>query len=180
MQQIKSCRQQLHRSKKLTLARPPCEAGCSRRWFSQSGILAPWSAVPVGVFGALVSSTAPGGSLAGVLSDSTADVEGIIFGSTAEAAGCALFGSTAAAGGFLGALSGSTLGAGAGEILFGSTAVDTGSASFGSSAVGSSGALASCAGRGRGMLEATRGLAKRLLRASGPARGRRRAQLQAR
>jgi hypothetical protein len=139
VQQIKSCRRQLHRSKKLTLARPPCEADCSRRWFSQSGILAPWSTVPVVVFGALVSSTAPGGSLAGVLSGSTADVEGIIFGSTAEAAGCALFGSTAAAGGSLRALSGSTSAAGAGEMLFGSTA-----------AAGSSGALASCAGRGRG------------------------------
>ena len=78
MQQIKSCRRQLHRPNKLTLARPSCEAGCSRRWFRQSGILAPWSTVPVGVPGALVSSTAPGGSLADVLSGSTADVEGII------------------------------------------------------------------------------------------------------
>jgi len=142
---------QLHRPNKLALARPPCKAGCSRRWFRQSGILVPWTTVPVGVPGALVCSTAPGGSLAAGLSGSTADVEGITFESTAEAAGCPSFGLTAAAGGSVGALSGSTLGASAGEILFGLTAVDTGCASFGSTAVAdSSGALASCAGRGRG------------------------------
>jgi hypothetical protein len=63
VQQIESCRRQLHRPNKLTLARPSCEAGCSRRWFRQSGILAPWSTVPLGVPGALVCSTATGGSL---------------------------------------------------------------------------------------------------------------------
>jgi hypothetical protein len=71
VQQIESCRRQLHRPNKLTLARPSCEARCSRRWFRQSGILAPWSTVPLGVPGALVCSTATGGSLAGVLSGST-------------------------------------------------------------------------------------------------------------
>ena len=78
----------------------------------------------------------------------------ILFGSTAEAAGCASFSSTA------GALSGSTEEAGAGDILFGSAAAAAGCASFGSTAgvlfcssaaAGSSaGVFVSCAGRGRG------------------------------
>jgi hypothetical protein len=160
-------------------------------WLRQSGILAPWSTIPAGMSGALVCSTAPGGSSAGVLAGSTVGVEDIVFGSPAEAAGCASFGSIAAAGkspdglygsaavlsgpadppfgstavpaggnsfgstdaagGSVGALSGSTLRAGAGEISFGSMAVDTGCVPFGSTAVaGSSGAFVSCVGRGRG------------------------------
>src|SRR5215813_1022737 len=139
-----------------------CCAGGRSWWLRQSGILAPWSTVPVGVPRALVCSTAPGGSSAGVLSGSTVGVEDIIFGPTAEAADCALIrfgspaaaavgasvGSTAAAGSSDGALCGSTAGAGAKEILFGSTAVDAGCASFGSTAVaGSSRTFESCSGR---------------------------------
>ena len=105
----------------------------------------PVGTVPVGVPRALVCSTAPGGSSAGVLSGSTVGVEDIIFGPTAEAADCAAAGSSD------GALCGLTAGAGAKEILFGSTVVDAGCASFDSTAVaGSSGAFESCAGRGRG------------------------------
>jgi hypothetical protein len=59
VQQIKSCRRQLHRPNKLTLARPPCEAGCSRRWFRQSGIIGSLGHSPRwGAHGALVCSTA--------------------------------------------------------------------------------------------------------------------------
>src|SRR5215813_11303599 len=115
-----------------------CGAGRSW-WLRQSGILAPWSTVLVGVPGALVCLTAPGGSSAGVLSGSTVGVEDIIFGSTAEAAGCASFGSTAPGAKFPGGFWGSAaVLARPADSTLGTPAAAAGGASFGSAAAGSS------------------------------------------
>ena len=113
----------------------------------------PVGTVPVGVPRALVCSTAPGGSSAGVLSGSTVGVEDILFGSTAEAAGCASLGSTAPGAKFPGGLWGSAaVLARPADPTLGPPAAAAGGASPGSAAAGSSaGALSgSTAGAGAG------------------------------
>ena len=113
----------------------------------------PVGTVPVGVPRALVCSTAPGGSSAGVLSGSNVGVEDVIVGSTAEAAGCASFGSTAPGAKFPGGLWGSAaVLARPADPALGSAAAVAGGLSLGSAAAGSSaGALSgSTAGAGAG------------------------------